>query len=139
MNAHVGFSRGDYLFRVAELEAENARLRSELECLRAACREASPISAIITATCEHFGVCRSDIVSKRHAGFCTIPRQIIMHIAREDLSVTLAMIGRALGGRDHTTVLHGHRKIAARIAKGAPISADVEAIRARLKAGRAGA
>ena len=38
-----------------------------------------------------------------------------MYLAREETNVSLPQIGRALGGRDHTTVLHGYQKIRAQV------------------------
>jgi chromosomal replication initiator protein len=42
-------------------------------------------------------------------------RQMAMYLAREETNASLPQIGRALGGRDHTTVLHGYQKIRAQV------------------------
>ena len=44
------------------------------------------------------------------------PRQLAMYLARELTGQTLPAIGRAFGGRDHTTVLHACRRTAERMA-----------------------
>lgn len=46
-----------------------------------------------------------------------LPRQIAMYLLREEAGLSFPQIGSELGGRDHSTVMHGHEKIAARIAR----------------------
>ena len=41
----------------------------------------------------------------------TFPRQIAMHLLREETDASLPEIGQVLGGRDHTTIMHGCEKI----------------------------
>ncbi len=53
----------------------------------------------------------SDLSSVRRTRSIVRPRQIAMALAKELTSHSLAEIGRAFGGRDHTTVLHAHRKV----------------------------
>ena len=45
------------------------------------------------------------------------PRQVAMYLARELTDQTLPAIGRAFGGRNHTTVMHACKRTAARIAE----------------------
>jgi chromosomal replication initiator protein len=67
-------------------------------------------------TCEAFGVSLDDMLSPSRAQPLTWPRQVAMYLARELTDATLPAIGRAFGGRNHTTVLHAYRKTAERIA-----------------------
>ena len=39
------------------------------------------------------------------------PRQVAMYVMREETSASLFQIGAALGGRDHTTIIHGCEKV----------------------------
>ena len=43
------------------------------------------------------------------------PRQLAMYVMREDANFSLPQIGEAIGGRDHTTIMHGYKKISERI------------------------
>ncbi|MBK1733697.1 chromosomal replication initiation protein DnaA [Halorhodospira abdelmalekii] len=52
----------------------------------------------------------ADLLSKRRSRSVTRPRQLAMSLAKELTSHSLPEIGDAFGGRDHTTVLHAHRK-----------------------------
>ena len=60
-------------------------------------------------------------------------RQVAMFLAREMLDLTLADIGRHFGGRDHSTVLHGVRRVAAAIETPGPLTQRVTALRAMLR------
>jgi chromosomal replication initiator protein len=66
--------------------------------------------------CEAFGVSMEDLLSTSRAAPVTWPRQIAMYLARELTDQTLPAIGRAFGGRNHTTVMHACRRTAERIA-----------------------
>jgi chromosomal replication initiator protein len=43
-------------------------------------------------------------------------RQIVMYLARELMDDSFPCIGRMMGGRDHSTIIHGHKLIAKRMA-----------------------
>jgi chromosomal replication initiator protein len=55
-----------------------------------------------------------------------------MYVAREVTDETLPAIGRGFGGRNHTTVLHAHRRIAAEMVNDQHTLEAVDALRARL-------
>jgi chromosomal replication initiator protein len=62
---------------------------------------------------EYYKIKVSDLLSKRRSRSVTRPRQIAMSLAKELTTHSLPEIGDAFGGRDHTTVLHATRTIAA--------------------------
>ncbi len=66
-----------------------------------------------------------------------VPRQIAMYLMREETESSLMEIGEQLGGRDHTTVLHGCDKIATELNSDNRLRSDVLAIRERLYNGHA--
>jgi len=70
------------------------------------------MEAIQKCVAEHYGLKVSDLKSKRRTESISTPRQIAMYLCRTLTSHSLPEIGRIFGGRDHTTVLHGCRKIA---------------------------
>jgi len=67
-------------------------------------------------TCEAFGVSMDELLSTSRAAPVTWPRQVAMYLSRELTDQTLPAIGRAFGGRNHTTVMHACRRTAERIA-----------------------
>ena len=52
-----------------------------------------------------------DIVSQKRNADIVYPRQIVMYLCRQMLTTPLQAIGKSLGNRDHTTIIHGAEKI----------------------------
>jgi hypothetical protein len=70
-----------------------------------------PLKEIIEAVCRYFDLTGIAIKGHRRTANVVYPRQIAMCLARRYTTKSLPQIGRSLGGRDHTTALHGARKI----------------------------
>jgi chromosomal replication initiator protein len=69
------------------------------------------IDAVIRAVAERFSLQPSQIRQKTNAWTISYPRQIAMYIAKDLTHASLPEIGRAFGGKHHTTVLHSVQKI----------------------------
>jgi chromosomal replication initiator protein len=74
------------------------------------------VAEIQQRICETFGLSLDELLSTSRAAPVAWPRQVAMYLARELTDQTLPAIGRAFGGRNHTTVLHACRRTAERIA-----------------------
>ncbi len=70
------------------------------------------IENIQKTVAEYYNIRLSDLSAKTRSRSIARPRQIAMSLSKELTSKSLPEIGQAFGGRDHTTVLHGCRKIA---------------------------
>jgi len=81
------------------------------------------------AVCKKYNIKIADIESSSRKREYAYPRQIAMYLCREMTSESLPKIGKAFGGRDHTTVKHAHEKIAKEIKK----DSDLEEIIIRFK------
>jgi chromosomal replication initiator protein len=79
-------------------------------------QSAMTVGEIQERTAEAFGLSVAELVSPNRSGAVAWPRQIAMYLARELTQQTLPAIGRAFGGRNHTTVLHAYKRTADRIA-----------------------
>ncbi|MBU5333034.1 MAG: chromosomal replication initiator protein DnaA [Anaerocolumna aminovalerica] len=66
---------------------------------------------IIDVIAEHFNITSADIYSVNKSRNIAFPRQIAMYLSRKLTDYSLAEIGKLLGNRDHTTVLHGIDKV----------------------------
>jgi chromosomal replication initiator protein len=69
------------------------------------------IEQVQRKVCDLFGVKPSDLKAKTRTKTVAFPRQVAMYLARQLTHASLAEIGRAFGGKDHTTVLHAVTKI----------------------------
>lgn len=69
------------------------------------------IEYIIQVVAEHFGISIIDILSKKRKADIAYPRQIAMYLCRKCTPEPLSTIGKYMGDRDHTTVIHGAEKI----------------------------
>jgi hypothetical protein len=100
-------------------------------------RRAVPtVRSIQDATCELFGVTREQLLSRSRTANVTWPRHVAMYLARELTHNSLTMLGREFGRRDHTTVLHGCRRTAARIQRDPPAHAAIAHLTAAIAFGR---
>ena len=77
-------------------------------------KEITP-NLIINVVSEHFGVKPEDIVSKKRNSEFVQPRQVVMYLCNKYTDNSLANIGKILGKKDHTTVIHGIKKITAEL------------------------
>jgi len=61
---------------------------------------------------EFYGLRMEDFKARKRTKAVAFPRQVAMYLSRELTDYSLPKIGEAFGGRDHTTVIHAHEKIA---------------------------
>ena len=94
-------------------------------------REITP-SLIIEVVAEHFGVDAEDITSKKRNSEFVQPRQVSMYLCRELTDTSLKSIGILLGKKDHTTILHGVKKIAEEIEESEELKNKIEIIKKKI-------
>jgi len=87
---------------------------------------------IISAVADHFGIDEDRLLSRDRSQQVALPRQVAMFLIREETDASLPQIGDVLGGRDHTTVMYGCDKIAARLETDDALRRQVIAVRERL-------
>ena len=90
------------------------------------------VEQIQEAAADLFGVSRDAMLARDRTPRVSLARQIAMYVSRELTDETLPAIGRSFGGRNHTTVLHAHRRIAADLAADQDTADAVDALRTRL-------
>lgn len=73
-------------------------------------REITP-ELILDIVCDHFHVTMEQLVSKNRSNEIAKPRQIAMYLCKNMTNIPLDSIGALLGGRDHSTIIHGIKKI----------------------------
>ena len=72
-----------------------------------------PPQLILDETSSYFSLSTGDLMSKSRSRPLTQARHIAMYLMRENTGLSLMKIGEIFGGRDHTTALHGIKKVEA--------------------------
>ncbi|MFD1881706.1 chromosomal replication initiator protein DnaA [Paracoccus pacificus] len=102
------------LYAFASLVGREITLDLTQECLadilRASDRRVS-IEDIQRRVAEHYNVRFADLIGPKRVRAVARPRQVAMYLAKQLTSRSLPEIGRRFGGRDHTTIMHGVRKV----------------------------
>ncbi|MCM0582436.1 chromosomal replication initiator protein DnaA [Weissella diestrammenae] len=91
------------------------------------------IEMIQDAVAKYFNVTTTDLIGKSRVKEIVIPRQIAMYLSREITQESLPAIGRAFGGKDHTTVMHSTSKIEEAVLENKQLEAQMQEIRATLQ------
>jgi len=91
-----------------------------------------PIDLIQRRVSEVFGVKLSELRAKNRTKAVAFPRQIAMYLARQLTHTSLAEVGRAFGGKDHTTVLHAVGKVQALLREDPALRKTIDGLIQRL-------
>ena len=91
------------------------------------------VEEIQAATCERLRISPEALTSPDRSARVAWARQVAMYLSRELTDATLPAIGRAFGGRNHTTVLHACRRATERIARDAEAHELVRSLTATLQ------
>lgn len=90
------------------------------------------IEDIKRTVCKYYGVTLADLLSPKQQDKIVKPRQVVMYLAKSLTARSFPEIGRRLGGRDHSTIVHGVRKMAALVKSDWQIAYDVAHVEAML-------
>jgi len=86
------------------------------------------IDLLIDSVSDYFTIPKSEVMGQSRMRDYTLPRQVIMYLASTKLRLSLSKIGRALGNRNHTTVMHSIGKMKEQIKNDRQLLRDVNAI-----------
>ena len=95
-------------------------------------RDACGLSEIVDAAAQEFGVARESLMARDRRPAVAEARQVAMYLARELTEHSFPEIGRGIGGRNHTTVLHAVNRIGAAVRTDADLRKAVDNLRRRL-------
>ncbi len=125
------------LFAFGSLVGREITLELTQDCLadilRASDRKIT-IEEIQRKVSDHFNIRISDLIGPKRVRMFARPRQMAMYLCKQLTTRSLPEIGRRFGGRDHTTVLHGVRRIEDLRTKDSRIAEDLELLRRSLEA-----
>jgi len=124
------------LFAFASLVGREITLELTQDCLsdvlKASDRKIT-VEEIQRKVSEHYNIRLSDMIGPKRVRNYARPRQIAMYLAKQMTSRSLPEIGRRFGGRDHTTVMHGVKRIEELKALDSQIADDLELLRRALQ------
>ena len=125
------------LFAFASLVGQPITMELTQDCLsdvlRASDRKIS-IEEIQRKVAEHYHIRLSDLIGPKRVRNFARPRQVAMYLCKQLTARSLPEIGRRFGGRDHTTVMHGVKRIEELRSQDSQIADDIELLRRALEA-----
>ncbi|MCS6626522.1 chromosomal replication initiator protein DnaA [Roseibacterium beibuensis] len=125
------------LFAFADLVQKDITMEMTQDCLSDILRSTDrkvTMDEIIKKTCEYYNIRQADMMSANRARAIARPRQVAMFLCKKLTTRSLPEIGRKFGGRDHTTILYGVRKIEELMQVDSQIAEDAEILRRALEA-----
>ena len=124
------------LFAFASLVGREIDMGLTQDCpadvLRASERKIS-VEEIQRKVSDHYNIRLSDMIGPKRLRSYARPRQVAMYLCKQMTSRSLPEIGRRFGGRDHTTVMHGVRRIEELKVSDGQIAEDLELLRRALE------
>lgn len=90
---------------------------------------------VIKVVTEQFGIDAADLLGKKRVQELVYPRQIVMYVLRHTLGHSFPQIGDELGGKDHTTIMHGVEKIERLLKTDNQVERDVREVSRTLEGG----
>lgn len=124
------------LFAFASLVGREITLELAQDCLadilRASDRKLT-IEEIQRKVAEHYNVRLSDLIGPKRIRTIARPRQVAMYLSKQMTHRSLPEIGKRFGGRDHTTIMHGVRKIEELMAIDSQLADDLQLLRRQLQ------
>ncbi len=124
------------LFAFASLVGREITLELAQECLvdilRASDRKVT-IEDIQRRVAEHYNIRLSDMIGPKRVRTLARPRQVAMYLSKHLTTRSLPEIGRRFGGRDHTTIMHGVRKVEELMAADSQLAEDLGMLRRLLE------
>jgi len=124
------------LFAFASLVGRPIDMELTQDCLADVLRASErkiTVEEIQRKVSDYYNIRLSDIVGPKRLRSYARPRQVAMYLCKQLTSRSLPEIGRRFGGRDHTTVMHGVRRIEELKSSDGQIAEDVEILRRALE------
>ncbi|WP_299372530.1 chromosomal replication initiator protein DnaA [uncultured Tateyamaria sp.] len=125
------------LFAFASLVGRKIDMDLTQDCLADVLRASErkiTVEEIQRRVSEHYNIRLSDMIGPKRLRSYARPRQVAMYLSKQLTSRSLPEIGRRFGGRDHTTVMHGVRRIEELKQSDGQIAEDLELLRRALEA-----
>jgi chromosomal replication initiator protein len=94
------------------------------------------LEQVLSAVAGHYGLKVSDLKGSKKTREITRPRQVAMYLARRLTSCSFPQIGRALGNKDHSTVVKGVKRLSGEMSADPDLAARVRSLERLLREGQ---
>lgn len=124
------------LFAFASLVGRDITMDLTVDCLSDVLRASErkiTVEEIQRRVSEHYNIRMSELIGPKRVRNFARPRQVAMYLCKQLTSRSLPEIGRRFGGRDHTTVMHGVKRIEELKIQDGQIAEDIEMLRRALE------
>ncbi|APE41971.1 chromosomal replication initiation protein DnaA [Sulfitobacter alexandrii] len=124
------------LFAFGSLVGREIDMELTQDCLTDVLRDSErkiSVEEIQRKVSEHYNIRLSDMIGPKRLRSYARPRQVAMYLCKQMTSRSLPEIGRRFGGRDHTTVIHGVRRIEELMLSDDQIAEDLQLLRRALE------
>ncbi|SFE75016.1 chromosomal replication initiator protein DnaA [Sulfitobacter brevis] len=124
------------LFAFASLVGRSITMELTQDCLADVLRDSErkiSVEEIQRKVSDHYNIRLSDMIGPKRLRSYARPRQVAMYLCKQMTSRSLPEIGRRFGGRDHTTVMHGVRRIEELKQSDDQIAEDLQLLRRALE------
>jgi chromosomal replication initiator protein len=107
--------------------------REVLQDLLPSGRDTVDVSAVQGEVCRYYSVSIAELKGHKRTKRLVVPRQVAMYLCRELTDASLPAIGRAFGGRDHSTVIYAVQKVKEQVSCEGEVYTAVKDLARRLK------
>ncbi|MCC5971268.1 MAG: chromosomal replication initiator protein DnaA [Pararhodobacter sp.] len=124
------------LFALASLVGREITLDLAQDCLADVLRSSErkvTVEEIQRKVAEHYNIRLSDMIGPKRLRTIARPRQIAMYLSKQMTTRSLPDIGRRFGGRDHTTIMHGVKKVEELRAGDSQLAEDLDLLKRLLE------
>lgn len=100
--------------------------------VEASVKKSYTTDAMIDAVCTYYSISKRSLLGEGRAKMIAQPRQVLMYLLRIEMGLPFEEVGKILGGRDHTTIMHGVEKITTLASNNINIREDIVGIKQKM-------
>lgn len=97
-------------------------------------RRTSSPESVIRLVAQQFGITHDELIGTKRNKELVYPRQLAMYLLRNELNLSFPQIARELGGKDHTTIMYGYKKIEKEVPTNSLYQQDLSILKEKIQA-----
>ncbi len=97
-------------------------------------RRTSSPESVVRLVAQQFGITHDELIGSKRNKELVYPRQLAMYLLRNELNLSFPQIARELGGKDHTTIMYGYKKIQKEVPSNSMYQQDISSLKEKIQA-----